>query len=111
MATPTPTKLILALAALLPLGTSAQAPGYGAPSYGQPWTPGFELVGLAGYHVASDLSFATGSASIDGSPSYGAALRARVRPGHTVELLWVIAPTTTHVRSALATGSADLTIN
>jgi opacity protein-like surface antigen len=108
---PTPTKLILALAALVPLGTSAQAPGYGAPSYGQPWTPGLELVGFAGYHVASDLSFATGSASIDGSPSYGAALRARVRPGGTVELLWVIAPTTTHVRSSLATGSADLTIH
>src|SRR6516165_9461582 len=108
---PTLGKLILALALLLPIASSAQAPGYGAPQYAQPFKPSFELGGFAGYHIASDLNFATGSAGIDGSASYGAVLRARVRPGQTVELLWVIVPTTTHIHSALGTGSADLTIN
>lgn len=104
-------KLILAVGVLLPVGALAQAPGYGSQSYGQPFRPGLELVGMAGYHVATDLDFASGSASIDGSPSYGAALRWRIRPGETVDLLWVIAPTTVHVRSSLGAGDADLTIN
>jgi opacity protein-like surface antigen len=111
MRTPTPARLILVLATLLPLGTQAQAPAYGAPSYGQAFTPGFELAGMAGYHVSSDLSLASGSVGIDGSPSYGAALRARIRPGQTAELLWVIVPTNAHVRSTLGVGDASLTIN
>jgi opacity protein-like surface antigen len=104
-------KLILAVAVLLPIGAVAQAPGYGSPSYGQPFKPGLELVGMAGYHVSSDFDFPSGSASIDGSPSYGASLRWRIRPGETVDLLWVIAPTTVHVRSTLGSGDASLSIN
>ncbi len=100
--------LILAVATLLPAQALAQA----QQGYGQPFRPGVELVGLVGYHISSDLNFATGSASIDGSPSYGASIRARLRPGETAELLWVIVPTNTHVRSStLGTGDASLTIN
>ena len=103
-------KLVLALAVLLPIRTLAQAPQYG--SYAQPFRPGFELAGLAGYHISSDLNFITGSASIDGSPSYGAAIRARIRPGETAELLWVIVPTNAHFFSTtVGAGDASLTIN
>ena len=78
----------------------------------QPFRPGLELVGLAGYHISSDLNYLTGSATIDGSPSYGASLRIRVRPGETAELLWVIVPTTAHFRStSIGAGDASLTIN
>jgi opacity protein-like surface antigen len=109
---PTLGKLSLALALLLPLGASAQTAGYGSTSSAQPFTPGLELAGFAGYHVSSDLSLHSGTASIDGSPSYGAALRWRLRPGETAELLWVIAPTNIHVRSAtVGNGDASLTIN
>jgi opacity protein-like surface antigen len=101
-------KLILALTVLLPIGTAAQ----GSRSYGQPFKPGIELAGLAGYHISSDLDLQSGSASIDDSPSYGAALRFRMRPSQTAELLWVIVPTDATFRTAsLGVGDASLTIN
>jgi hypothetical protein len=116
-----PAKLALALCALLPIGTAAQPPPYppvqsppsGATSGRQPRAaPRFELVGLAGYHVASDLDLNGGSASVDGSESFGAALRARIRPNDTLELLWVIVPTDAQFRStSLGAGEASLTIN
>jgi hypothetical protein len=100
-------QLAVALAVLLPIGAAAQ----GTRSYGQPFRPRLELAGLAGYHISSDLDLQTGSASIDDAPSYGAAIRARVRPGQTVEFLWVYVPTDATFRSTLGVGDASLSIN
>ncbi len=109
---------------LLPVGAFAQQgypppppssppPQYATPPrYGTPWKPGFELVGDVGYHVASDLNYYSGHASIDGSISYGATLRGKIRPGEAVELMWVYAPTTAHFFStSFGTGDASLNIH
>ena len=117
---------ILALAvALVPATALAQQgyppppPQYPPPQYGAPprgattFKPGFELVGMAGYHVASDVSFASGHASIDGAASYGAMLRYKPRPMQSVDLLWVYVPTNMTVVSTLLPGiqSTSLSIN
>lgn len=103
--------VLFLVGALLPLGGRAQGSRYGSPSYAQELRPGIELRGFAGYHVSSDLGFQSGSARVDGSPSYGAAIGARLRPGETTELLWVMAPTNAHFTSALGLGDASLTIH
>jgi opacity protein-like surface antigen len=87
-----------------------------APPPGKPFKPGLELVGFAGYHVASNINFYganfnTGHATIDGSASYGAALRFKVRPGEAGELMWIYVPTNAHVYSTLGNGDSTLTIN
>ncbi len=118
--------LALALA-LLPAVATAQygappspPPGYvPAQSYGaQPYAARqpfkrFELVGLVGYHVASDFSFVSGHAAIDSSVSYGAALRFAQAPGQYAELSWVWAPTNaTYYSSALnGIGTSSLNIH
>ncbi len=111
------------LAALLPAGALAQQgyppppPTYPPPQYGAApraapgWKPGVELVGEVGYHVASDLNYYSGHASIDGSISYGATLRAKPSPQQTVELMWVWAPTTAHFQSTSLVGVGDASLN
>jgi opacity protein-like surface antigen len=68
--------------------------------------------------VASDLNFygygvnfSSGHATIDGSASYGATLRFKVRPGEAAELTWIYVPTNMHLYSGLASGDGSLTIN
>ncbi len=107
---------------LLPAGALAQyppppPPGYPPPQYAPPpqqrtsFRPGPELVGFAGYQVASDLNYYSGYATIDGAASYGAALRFRLRPGETAELLWVYVPTNAHFRSSAYGGVADTSLS
>jgi opacity protein-like surface antigen len=107
-------KLAVAVAVLLPLGSAAQGArpyAQSSRSQAEPFRPGLELAGLAGYHVSSDLDLQSGTATIGDAPSYGAALRARLRPGQTAELLWVIVSTDADFRSSLGVGDASLTIN
>jgi opacity protein-like surface antigen len=87
------------LAAISPVVAAAQAGSTTAPPPAYAAAPPphrLELVGLVGYHMSSDLNYATGFADIDSSVSYGAALRTLVGPGRTAELSWVYAPTTAH---------------
>ncbi len=102
-------RLVLSLAVLLPLTARAQ---YAAPRYtSQAPASRLELVGLAGYHISSDIDFHAGTATIDDGASYGAAARFRLSPGETVDLLWIIVPTNINVRSTYGSGRTSLTIN
>jgi opacity protein-like surface antigen len=109
-------RTVAALAALCPAVALAQAGSTTAPppSYAAAAPPPhrLELVGLVGYHIASDLDYATGYASIDSAMSYGAALRTGVMPGSKVELSWVYVPTNAHFRStAFGAQIADSSLN
>lgn len=86
---------------------------YGAPSQrAGPAAHRFELVGLAGYHIASDFSFVSGHATIDSSVSYGAALRFAQAPGQYAELSWVWAPTNaTYHSNAINGGLGTSSLN
>ncbi len=96
-------------------------PSYPPPQYAAPpsqpgWRPGLELVGFAGYHVASNFNFYTanlnsGYATIDGSASYGAALRFKAQPGAAGELLWIYVPTNAHLYTPIGNGQSSLAIN
>jgi opacity protein-like surface antigen len=108
-------RTMAALAALSPAAALAQAgsttappPGYAAAPPG----PRLELVGIVGYHIASDLDYLNGYASIDSAASYGAALRTGVLPGKMAELSWVYVPTNAHFRStSFGTSIADASLN
>jgi opacity protein-like surface antigen len=109
-------RTMAALAAMFPALTLAQAgsttappPGYAAAA---PPPHRLELVGVVGYHIASDLDYVSGFASIDSAMSYGAALRTGVAPGSKAELSWTYVPTNAHFRStAFGTQTADSSLN
>ncbi|HET9598980.1 MAG TPA: hypothetical protein VFP65_25630 [Anaeromyxobacteraceae bacterium] len=92
-------RILAVAAAVVPAAALAQAGSTTAPppSYAAAPPPHrLELVGLVGYHLSTDLDYATGFADIDSSVSYGAALRTQVAPGKLAELSWTYAPTNAH---------------
>jgi hypothetical protein len=69
------------------------------------------ITGWAGLQLTSNVSTAGGTASINGAPSYGAAVAVAVDPEFELEALWTISNTEAHFVPYAATASSALPNN
>ena len=66
------------------------------------------LDGWVGYQFTSSITTAGGTVSVDGAPSYGAAVSLAVDPEFEFELLWTLSPTEAHFVSSAGAASSGL---